>query len=170
MFRKSSFEPILERVGSCVGTASKPSFKMKVNLNGRRSLVEDGVINTYEMIQSHKDSCDIEYIMTRFANGDTSVLSKAQGLYGDFSNIPTNLNELQQRVIDAEKLFYQLPVDTRERFEHNPSIFYSMIGSDAFNEIMGVDKVSDNPIKKTPSPTPSTDSSNLEQKEGVFVE
>lgn len=154
MFRKSVYHPMENRVGTAAGSATKPGFKMKLDANGRRYLAEDGKIDTYQQIQSHKDSCDIEYIMTRFANGDTSVLSKTQGLYGDFTNVPTSINELQQRVMDAEKLFYQLPVETREKFEHNPSMFYSMIGSESFNEIMGVDKVKDNPIIDTPSPTP----------------
>lgn len=154
MFRKSVYHSMDNRVGTAAGSASKSGFKMKLDANGRRYLAEDGKIDTYQQIQSHKDSCDIEYIMTRFANGDTSVLSKTQGLYGDFTNVPTSINELQQRVMDAEKLFYQLPVETREKFEHNPSMFYSMIGSESFNEIMGVDKVKDNPIIDTPSPTP----------------
>lgn len=161
MFRKSVYHPIESRVSSEAGSATKTGFKMKLDVNGRRYLAEDGKIDTYQQIQSHKDSVDIEYIMTRFANGDTSVLSKTQGLYGDFTNIPTSINELQQRVMDAEKLFYQLPVETRQKFEHNPSIFYSMIGSESFNEIMGVNKVEENPIINTPAPTP-TPSVNIE--------
>lgn len=157
MFRKSVFEPIKNRVRSAAGSGVKPSFKMKVDINGRRHLVVDGEIDVYQQIQSHKDSCDIEYIMTRFANGDTSVLSKTQGLYGDFTNVPTSINELQNRVMDAERLFYQLPVETREKFEHNPSRFYAMIGSDSFNEIMGIDKSKENPFIETPAPVPTTE-------------
>lgn len=145
MFRLSVYCPIAERVRSAVGSVEKPAFKMEIDKDGRRSLKRTGLINTYEQIQSHKDSVDIQYIMERFANGDASVLSKAQGIYGDMTNVPTSIVELQQRVMDAERLFYTLPVETREKFEHNPSMFYASIGSDSFNEIMGLDKTKENP-------------------------
>lgn len=154
IFRKSVYECV-ERIPTETGKPEKPSFKMFVDEHGRRSLKENGVINVYEQIQSHRESCDIEYIMTRFANGDTSVLSKTQGVYGDFTNIPTSLNELQQRVMDAERLFYQQPLEIREKFEHNPSIFFSMIGTESFNKIMGIDAAKDNPIANTPVVNPA---------------
>lgn len=156
-FRLSKYEPALRQVTES-GLPYKDSFKMNVDVNGRRRLVVDGKIDTYQQIQSHKDSVDIQYIMTRFANGDSSALSKVQGVYGDFTNIPTSLNELQNRVLDAERLFYQLPVDVREKFEHNPSMFYQMIGSDSFNDILGIDKSKDNPIVNTPQVEPTAPS------------
>lgn len=154
MFRPSVFVPIADRVYTASGSGEKPSFKMEIDKDGRRSLRRDGVIDVYAQIQSHKDSVDIHYIMERFANGDASVLSKAQGIYGDFTNVPTSVVELQQRVMDAERLFYTLPVDVREKFEHNPSMFYASIGSDAFNEVMGIDKTKDNPATVDKPVTP----------------
>ena len=102
--------------------------------------------NKYQQIQAHKESCDIQSILTRYANGDLTALSKTQGIYGDFTNVPTNLNELQTRVIDAERLFYTLPLEVREACEHNPSVFYNMIGTEAFNKLMAPDKSEDNPL------------------------
>lgn len=153
-FRMSVYERS-GRIPTEPGSGEKPSFKMFIDENGRRSLKENGKINTYEQIQSHKESVDIEYLMTRFANGDTSVLSKVQGVYGDFSDVPTSVVELQQRVVDAERLFYQLPLDIRSQFEHNPSMFFSMIGSDAFNKIMGIDATKDNPFIDTGAASPT---------------
>lgn len=146
MFRMSVYAPVAERVKSAVGSGTKTAFKMQIDKDGRRYLKADGVIDTYQQIQSHKESCDIQYIMERFANGDATALSKVQGLYGDFTTVPTSLNELQNRVLDAERLFYQLPVETREKFEHNPSLFYSSIGSESFNEILGIDMAKENPV------------------------
>lgn len=154
VFRKSVYE-CAERIPTESGKPEKPSFKMKVDVNGRRYLEEVGVINVYEEIQSHRESVDISYIMTRFANGDTSALSKTQGVYGDFTNIPTSLNELQQRVMDAERLFYQQPLEIREKFEHNPSMFFAMIGTESFNKIMGIDAAKDNPIANAPTVNPA---------------
>lgn len=153
-FRKTHYEPV-QRITAEPGSREKVTFKMQVDVNGRRKLVANGKVDVYDQIQSHKDSVDINYILTRFANGDTNALSKVQGLYGDFTSIPTSVVELKNRVLDAERLFYQLPLETREKFEHNPSMFYSMIGSDSFNEIVGVDKVKDNPVTETPTPVPA---------------
>lgn len=154
-FRKTCYEPV-QRITAEPGSRERITFKMQLDVNGRRKLVENGKVDVYEQIQSHKDSVDINYLLTRYANGDTAALSKVQGLYGDFTTIPTSVVELKNRVMDAERLFYQLPLETREKFEHNPSMFYSMIGSDAFNEIFSVDKAKENPVMETPAPVPST--------------
>lgn len=120
---------------SSVGSSKQPSYKMTVEDDGQRVLKRVGETDLYAEIQSHKDSCDVNYILQRFAQGDQTALSKIQGVYGDFTNMPTTLAELQQRVVDAENLFYNLPVDVRAEFNHSPSEFYAQIGSDKFNAI-----------------------------------
>lgn len=135
-----------ERFTSACGSPDETSFKLKIETDGSRSLVADGKVNMYAKIQSFALDCDINYLLTRFANGDTTALSKVQGFYGDFTSVPTSVQELQQRVVDAEKLFYQLPLEVREKFNHSPSMFYSQIGTDSFNSILGItadDKVDD---------------------------
>lgn len=127
-----------ERFVSSPGSQEETSFKLKIDKDGHRHLEACGKVNIYEKIQSFAESVDINYILTRFANGDTTALSKVQGVYGDFTHVPTSVQELQQRVVDAENLFYQLPVDIREKFNHSPSQFYAQIGTDSFNEILGI--------------------------------
>ena len=135
-----------ERFTCACGSPDETSFKLKIEADGSRSLVADGKVNMYAKIQSFAQECDINYLLTRFANGDSSALSKVQGFYGDFTSVPTSVQELQQRVVDAEKLFYQLPLEVREKFNHSPSMFYAQIGTDSFNEILGLtadDKVAE---------------------------
>lgn len=127
-----------KRFTCACGSPDETSFKLKIDTDGSRSLVADGKVNMYAKIQSFAQECDINYLLTRFANGDTSSLSKVQGIYGDFTNVPTSIQQLQQRVVDAEKLFYQLPLDVREKFNHSPSMFYAQIGTDSFNDILGI--------------------------------
>ncbi|MCI9476501.1 MAG: hypothetical protein HFE71_08540 [Emergencia sp.] len=122
-------------ITSSVGSSMQPSYKMTVEKDGQRVLKHVGETDLYAEIQSHKDSCDINYILQRFAQGDQTALSKIQGVYGDFTQMPTTLAELQQRVVDAESLFYNLPVDVRAEFNHSPSEFYAQIGTDKFNSI-----------------------------------
>ena len=92
------------------GDGFEPQYKLQVAEDGKRSLEIVGRINSYEKIQSFKDSTDINVILQRFASGDTDALQRVQGLYGDFTAMPKTLSELQQRVIDAENFFYQLPL------------------------------------------------------------
>ena len=124
-----------QQVRSCAGEREIPQYKMHVDKDGVRELKQYGTIDGYAKIQSHKDSCDVNYILERFARGDESALSKIQGVYGDFTNLPTTMAELSQRVIDAETMFYQLPLEVRQQFNHSPSEFFAQIGSDKYNQI-----------------------------------
>lgn len=123
------------RVRTEAGSRVQPTYKMSVQDDGSRILRKVGEKNLYAQIQSFKDSTDVNYILARFASGDESALSKVQGLYGDFTEMPKTLQELSQRVIDAENIFYTLPIETREKFNHSPSEFFASFGSDKFNEI-----------------------------------
>ena len=118
------------------GSRLMPVYKMKVDKEtGARELRKVGEDNIYAKIQSHKDSVDINYILARFARGDVSALSKIQGVYGDFTQMPTTLAELSQHVIDAENYFYQLPLETRQMFNHSPHEFFASIGTEKFNNL-----------------------------------
>ncbi len=166
MFR-TQYNRLKEVFKSNVGDGYQPTYKMRVHEDGKRELEKVGRIDLYAQIQSHKDSCDINYILERFARGDESALSKIQGVYGDFTQMPTNLAELQQRVVDAEALFYNLPVDVRAEFNHSPSEFYSAIGTDKFNKAVGITPQVDPVPQVDPqpvTPTPQVDPQPVVQK------
>lgn len=119
------------------GDGTVQHYKMKFDeSDGHRYLIPDGKRNMYDEIQSYADSVDLNVIFTKFRNGDTSVLQKLDGLYGDFSTIPTSLVDLKNRVMDAENVFNQLPLDLREKFDFDASKFYSMFGSEEYNDIV----------------------------------
>uniref|UniRef100_A0AAU8AVN7 Internal scaffolding protein n=1 Tax=Dulem virus 166 TaxID=3145643 RepID=A0AAU8AVN7_9VIRU len=119
------------------GNRFEPTYKMAVDEDGVKDLAVTGQTDIYAYIQSYAQSCDINYILDRFARGDESALSKIQGIYGDFTEVPKSLAELSQRVLDAENIFNQLPLETREQFNFSPTEFFTQFGSDKFNEIMG---------------------------------
>ncbi len=112
------------------GSGMKDTYKMHVDENGKRELKKSGEYNLYADIQSYKDSCSIDYILTRFVNGDETALSRVQGIYGDFTQMPKTMAELQQRVIDAEHLFDSLPLDIRAQYNHSASEFFAQLDSD----------------------------------------
>lgn len=112
------------------GSGMKDTYKMHVDADGKRELKKSGEYNLYADIQSYKDSVSIDYILSRFVNGDDTALSRVQGIYGDFTQMPTTMAELQQRVIDAEHLFNNLPLDIREQYNFSASEFFAQLDSD----------------------------------------
>ncbi len=117
-------------VKSTPGSGMKDTYKMHVDADGKRELKKSGEYNLYADIQSYKDSVSIDYILTRFVNGDETALSRVQGIYGDFTQMPTTMAELQQRVIDAEHLFNNLPLEIREQYNFSASEFFAQLDSD----------------------------------------
>lgn len=136
-----------ERQLSNVGSGMKDTYKMHVDDDGKRELRKSGEYNLYAEIQSYKDSVSIDYILSRFVNGDESALSRVQGIYGDFTEMPKTMAELQQRIIDAEDLFYQLPLDIRAQYNHSPSEFYAQLDSEKTKNIFKVDDKAKEDIK-----------------------
>lgn len=133
------------RITSNTGSPMKDTYKMHVDENGKRELRKSGVYNLYAEIQSHKDSCSIDYILARFAAGDDTALSRVQGIYGDFSEVPTTMAEVCQRVIDAKHIFDNLPIEVREQYNFSASEFFAQIDSEKTRNIFGVkDEVKEN--------------------------
>lgn len=126
------------RIISNPGSPMKDTYKMHVDENGKRELRKSGEYNLYAEIQSYKESCSIDYILARFAAGDDTALSRVQGIYGDFSDVPTTMAEVCQRVIDAEHIFNNLPVEVREQYNFSPSEFFAQIDSEKTRNIFGM--------------------------------
>lgn len=73
--------------------------------------------------QSHKDDCDINLIIKKFAGDDLRQLqSNKPALYGDFASAPS-FEESLQIVIRANEQFAGLPSKVRKEFDNNPQAF-----------------------------------------------
>lgn len=132
---------------SNVGSRFHNDYKMKVFDDGSRDLVVVGQIDIYEMIQSHRDSVDLKLTLERYARGDDSALNRRQAFFGDFTNMPTNLSELSQRILDAQDLFNSLDVDARREFDFDAGKFFASIGTPEFESIVRkYDPVEDSPV------------------------
>lgn len=117
MFR-TQFQPH-ERVRSGHGDPIKILYTPEFDKKGVMNLVESGRENLYDFIQSHADSVDIHVILKRFQDGDASVLSRVQGAYGDFTQMPKTYAEMLNSLIAAENAFNALPVDERAKYGHS---------------------------------------------------
>lgn len=104
---------------SHVGEPVKKQFAGRYDYNGNIELVEEGLRNVYDEIQSYADECSMDNILRRFAAGDVSVLSKSQGVYVDASQLPEHFVDMCNLVADVERKFNLLPVEERAAYENN---------------------------------------------------
>lgn len=131
------------------GEKTRPNYKPMYNENGSYTLVEDGVIHSYDDIQSWKATCDMSTIIERYIRtGDSSILNHRVGFYADVTDLPTNYAELANTLHNADLFFNALPADVKEQFEFNPAKFFAT--ADISSVIADVYKVKVEPKKVDP--------------------
>lgn len=111
-------------------------YRAKVKANGELDLVEDGKEDIKEKINSFRDTTDMQYILRQMALGNTSVLLKSPGDYGDFTGMPKTMAEAMQLQIDAERAFYDLPLDIRNNFDNDVHRWLSTAGDEEWAKKM----------------------------------
>lgn len=121
---------------------------------GRIQLEEKGTESLYDYIQSFADSVDIHVILKRFTNGETDVLSRVQGFYGDFTGLPADYAQMLNTVQQGEEMFKSLPVEVRAKFGHSFNEFMTSLCDGSLMEKMGYPS----PAEPTPSPAEPTPS------------
>lgn len=128
-----------KRFVSNPGSPIHQLYAPKVGVDGSVTLVEAGVENTDEYIQSFAESTDIHVLMTRVQNGETDLLMKRPGSYGDFTKVPKTYAEMLQLQLDSARLFNSLPLDVKEKFNNDPNQFLAQSGTeDWFKKIENV--------------------------------
>lgn len=132
-----SLEKNLETKFSPSGNPIIKHYEMRLTKSGHKYLAEVGEKNLYNLIQDHKDECDIKQIIRRAQMGDPTALMKLQNTnkkYGDMTLQPANLIEAHQMITDAKKAFYELPTEVREKFGNDPLKF--MADEKKVNEVL----------------------------------
>lgn len=83
--------------------------------------------------QHFKDECDVNNIVAKFrATGSVTHLRNSQsGVYADLTQLPIDLMEARQVVIQAEAAFEQIPAQIRQRFGHDPKNFIDFLADPA---------------------------------------
>ncbi len=80
--------------------------------------------------QCHKDECDINKIMSRFAQtGTISHVNKYQGRYADFADY--DFVEQQNRLNAGVEIFNNLDGEIRREFQQNPQAFFDYVNDPA---------------------------------------
>lgn len=157
------------------GSSEKLVYSPRYDSDGVLDLVVTGKENLYEYIQSHKESTDIHVLLDRFAAGETDVLQRMQGFYGDVTSMPKTYAEVLNAVIVGEETFSRLPVEVKQRFNNSFAEWLAAMDKPDFSTRMGVapidqvtsqqvqDFASSSTLNATPNSTPagvSTDTGN----------
>ena len=124
-------------------SAGEPIHKMFVGVwkTNRLELVETGFVDLQERIQVQAPSTDLSFMIKRLKLGDTSVLTKKQPIYGDFTQLPSDGSELVNTLLHAEYAFNQLPVEERKKHGYDYRSWLASI----FNPVV---KPIETPIEK----------------------
>lgn len=119
------------------GSPERVIYDAQVGPDGVIEVVPAGKDNIQEKIESFRQSTDMSFILKQLALGNNEVLNQEPGMYGNFLDMPKTMAEAMQRQIDAEKVFYKLPVDVRGKFENDYRRWLVSAGSDEWIEKMG---------------------------------
>lgn len=128
-----------------------------VNSDGTINLIESGKDDIQEMIDSYREQTDMSYILQAMANGDTSVLSHKQPMYGDFTDMPKTYAQALQMVIDAETQFNKLPLDIRNKFDNDYKQWFAQAGSDEWFKKMDYKEESPDVSRDIKEPTSTSE-------------
>lgn len=146
-----------ERIYSNPGSPEEPIYSPVVDDNGCISLEVVGTMDIASYIDSFRESCDLNVILSRYANGDVTALSQRQGTFFDATGMPSTYAEMLQTVITAETEFNKLPLAVRERFDNSFHKWLSLMDRpDEFNRLMSL-----NDDKPDPEPKPESGDANV---------
>ena len=104
---------------TCPGEKMHTIYSAKLMEDGTILLKKTDEEDIQAKIDSYRDQTDMAYVLRQLMLGDTSVLTQKEPMYGDFTQMPKNMLEAMQLMIDGEKAFYELDLETRQKFDNN---------------------------------------------------
>lgn len=122
---------------TCAGDEIKTIYSAKILDNGTILLKESGKEDIQAKIDSFRDQTDMAYILRQLMLGDTSVLRDG-AMYGDFTVMPNNMLDAMQLMIDGERAFYELDLETRQKFDNNFRQWMISAGSEEWLKKMNI--------------------------------
>lgn len=96
----------------------------------------DKPVDMWQMIQASKASVDITTIVKRATLGDLTVLHLGEKPYGDISDIPDNLNDLNQFNKQAINDFIGLDPSIRNLFDNDVSKFAKAVEDGSYVDVI----------------------------------
>ena len=121
------------------GSRTEPHYVQRYDETGHPYLVKDGETDTYAIIQSHKEECDINILLQKYAAGDISVMRK-DGQYIDITELPENMHEMVNYINAQKERFEALPAAIKQKFENSFEVWATAAGTSDWLEKMGINE------------------------------
>lgn len=135
--------------GSKIHTHYEPQFDGKTVV-----LVESGVTDIQDEIESYGRYTDMHYMLHRLSIGDRNVLTKRTPLYGDFTGMPGNPVDAINLLHTAESRFAEMSLEERATYNNDYRMWLATVLS---GKAVSVDSV--------PAVNPAGSTVNTEVKE-----
>lgn len=138
-------------VGMPTGTEYENQYGYDMDHKYIVGLSKTGEINRYEMIQMHKDDCDIGLALARAQRdpltGEPILPKRSDGQYMDMTEMPTTMSEFQNVRISCIRQWEKLTPDQKKAFDNSVEAYITEYGTEKwFNTVA--------PKKETPIETP----------------
>lgn len=98
------------------GSPEKDVYEGFYDDYGRLYLQKVGVEDTYGLIQSFANDCDINMLYERYTKGDVDALNQRQGYFVDLTGMPSDLLTAQNVLLASRELYDGLPKAERARY------------------------------------------------------
>lgn len=126
------------RKSNCCGNRMEPEYRERYDENGHPYLEKVGEKDTYAIIQSHKEECDINLLWQKYVAGDMGVIN--MGVYADISEMPQNYHEMVNFMNAQQERFNALPAAIKQKFENSFQVWAKAAGTEAWIEKMGLNE------------------------------
>lgn len=139
-----------KRIATPPGTATVSEFQLRI-VDGITALVKIGEKPLNEIIQAGYDGSTVADKLDRWRRGDESALGVPGGTYGDFTEFPTTLTEMQSYMQDVSNKFDSLPGEIRQAYGYNLGLFLQAVDNGDFIRRFGkvVEKADEAPAAAT---------------------
>lgn len=133
------------------GNQFEDVYSVKVLKDGTCVLEVSGKKDIKAEINAWKEHTDMAYIIRAMQSG--TYRPRENVFYGDFTDAPESMAEAFQTMINAEKAFYELPLDVRNQFDNNWSKWMVMANTETerFMDLMGFKKDESVPVDEKES-------------------
>lgn len=125
------------------GSKFKNKYHMELDKHGHKYLVQDEPENTYAIIQSHKEECNIEALVERAQHGDPDAVKRIQAQYTDMTKYPKNLAEAQNEIIKLHQEFDKLPTEIKQKFDNSYNVYIAQFSKehDEWERKLGIPEI-----------------------------
>lgn len=134
------------------GSREKITKHGVVGADGVIRLVNDGIIDIQDQIQSYEPSTNIYNILSNLSPEEFRSMTPASGDFIDATDMPKTYAEALQLVIDGQNQFMSLPLEVRQKFDNDFNKWFVTAGSPEWFEKLGIDISGQNVVQPIDTP------------------